>query len=453
MPGIILSVDIGTSSLKAALIDLDGRLKAFSRMAYSAGSGVVGAGDWEYAFARTVGNLHDQAPDLGIDGICISGNGPTLIPISYGGEALPPLYWNGGKTLPSTEGECPSFFLPHAAWFKKSSPEGYEKTMLFMSSHEWLASRLGAEAVTVLPSELYEPYYWDDGQCRLYSLDRDKFPPFIKMGSVMGKVSLDAARLFSPFPGLKSGTPIIAGGPDFITALIGTGAAWPGDVCDRAGTSEGINVCVSGTPPEKAVKGKGFRVLPHAMEGLWNVGAVIPSSGKLFEKYRIETGQENRSYGELLGELIFQGSMPGIPPGEPSVGPHDKPLDERIVMGRDVLCAIGFSVRSALESLGLSGFAVREMRVSGGQGKNPLWNQLKADIAGVSLMIPEIPDGELAGNAVLSAVALGESGSRGNKGLAEMMSRMIRIREVYEPRPETALLWEEKFRRYRGQSS
>jgi xylulokinase len=438
MPGIILSVDIGTSSLKAALIDLDGRLKAFSRMAYSAGSGAVCAEDWEYAFVCATGDLHAQAPDLGIDGICVSGNGPTLVPISRDGEALPPLYWNDGRTLLPSGGKTTSFFLPHAAWFKNNSLLEYEKTRLFMSSHEWLASRLGAEALTVLPSELYKPWYWDDEQCRLFGLDRNKFPPFVKMGSVMGKVSPDAAeRLAASFPGLKSGTPIIAGGPDFITALIGTGTVRPGDVCDRAGTSEGINVCVSGEPPEAAVKGKGFRVLPHAMEGLWNVGAVIPSSGKLFECYRSETGLGSMSYAELLGGLI----------------PLDKSGDENTVRGREVLCAIGLSVRSALEGLALSGFTVKEMRVSGGQGKNPLWNQLKADITGVKLMIPEIPDGELAGNAVISAAALGESGSRGKTGLAEMMNRMIRFREIYKPNPETAPLWEEQYRLYRGQSS
>jgi sugar (pentulose or hexulose) kinase len=260
------------------------------------------------------------------------------------------------------------------------------------------------------------------------------------MGSVMGKVSPDAARIISSFPGLKTGTPIIAGGPDFITALIGTGAAGSGDVCDRAGSSEGINVCVSGRPSETAAKG--FRALPHAVEGLWNVSAVIPSSGKLFEQYRIETGQENRDYGELLEELI--------PPGKLPDAWWEKPSDEKTARGRDVLCAIGFSVRFALENLALSGFTVKEMRVSGGQGKNPLWNQLKADISGVTLVIPEIPDGELAGNAVLSAMALGESASSGKAGLGQTMNRMVHFRDIYLPSEENAPAWEALSRLYRG---
>jgi ribulose kinase len=82
-----------------------------------------------------------------------------------------------------------------------------------------------------------------------------------------------------------------------------------------------------------------------------------------------------------------------------------------------------------LKDLADSGFIVKEMRVSGGQGKNSRWNQLKADITGVTLTVPEICDCELAGNAVLSAAALGAFGSR-----KEAANRMIRFREIFEPR-------------------
>ena len=452
MAGIVLTADIGTSSLKAAFIDFDGRLLAFSRAAYDVpdAGGVIGADAWERAFALALENLYALAPDTGIDGICISGNGPTLVPLEADGESLPPLYWHDCKTLPlSTDANLSSsalsFFLPRAAWLKKNARPEYEKTSLFLSSHEWLAYRLGAGAFTVLPQPAYEPYYWDDEQFRLFGLDSEKFPPFKKSGSVMGYVSAKAASFFGSRCGsrIKSGTPIIAGGPDYIAALIGTLTLRPGEVCDRAGSSEGINVCADLRPTEnvcqaenirhvenengRAANGDGIRVLPHAKEGLWNVSALIPSSGRLFEDYRRDTGQEGRPYEELLAELIpspFPVLHPSFPtPHSPLPTPHS-PLDQ----GRKVLCAIGFAVRSALDTLKDAGFPIKEMRLSGGQSKNPRWNQLKADISGVSLMIPEISDAELAGNAVLAAAALT------NADMEEEAKRMIRFREVYKPR-------------------
>ena len=447
MAGIILSVDIGTSSIKTAFIDLDGKLIAFSRAAYgrpSSGANAPaaiadeGAAAWERALTLALGELHSLAPLCVCDGVCVSGNGPTLVPVTREGKTLPPLYWNDGRTVLKREGqskpEPPSFFLPHAAWLKQNAPVEYENLRFFFSSHEWLSHRLGADAFTALPQAAYEPYYWDDEQCRLFGLERSKFPPFVEMGSSVGRVSAEAASFFGAGKFLKEGTPIIAGAPDFISALIGTAVQKPGETCDRAGSSEGINVCA-----DAPVKGDGLRTLPHFREGLWNIGALIPSSGRLFDRYRQLSGQEARPYGELLEELIPYSSFL-TPPSSFLLPPSS------LAFGRSVICSIGLAVREALKTLEHAGLIVKEMRVSGGQGKNRLWNQLKADMSGVSLMVPEIPDAELAGNTVLAAVALGEASC-----VEDAASRMIHFRDVYEPRKETGSFWEEEFEKFRTQ--
>jgi sugar (pentulose or hexulose) kinase len=453
MAGSILAADIGTSSLKAAFIDTDGKLLAFCRTPYKADqNGNLGADAWERAFAAALETLHSQAPGCVIDAICISGNGPTLTPVTTDGDVLPPLYWHDGRTvLPqlSSPYSISSYFLPHVAWLKKNAFPLYKKTKYFISSHEWLASRLGAEPRTVLPSRAYEPYYWDDEQCGIFDLDREKFPPFIKMGDLMGHVSKNTSSF------LKSGTPIIAGGPDFITALIGTGITKPGDVCNRAGSSEGVNVCAAS--PVK--KGK-FRLLPHAVEGLWNIGIVINSSGSLFERYRKHAGLENTSYEELLAELLPSTGDTDIFRELPffthidNAFPHSPfPAScSPVNLGRAVLCAMGFSVRSALGALAESGLPVSLMRVSGGQGKNSRWNQLKADITGVSLMVPMISDGELAGNAVLASVALENAPGREKEVFQQAASRIIRFRDIYEPRSDIAEFWEQRYRLYKSRA-
>jgi xylulokinase len=231
-------------------------------------------------------------------------------------------------------------------------------------------------------------------------------------------------------------------------ALIGAGAIRPGIVCDRAGTSEGINVC-SAVPAEAGE----LRVLPHIREGLWNVSAVLPVSGYLFEWFRTLTGQEDRPYEAILEEIIPLGEQKGaifFPPIAPpdQAGFHGAliaapDLTNRTELGRGVVEAIGFMVRSALETLDRRGFPVREMRLSGGQGKNARWNQLKADITGVALLVPEIQDAELAGNAALAAIALGEAAD-----LDEAVSGIVHIKDRYTPDPTAVSVYEEKFRSY-----
>jgi sugar (pentulose or hexulose) kinase len=262
------------------------------------------------------------------------------------------------------------------------------------------------------------------------------------MGSLIGRVSAGAAGRF----GLSPGIPLIAGGPDFITALIGVGVLEPGMVCDRAGSSEGINLCAAAP-----VSAPGLRVLPHAAEGFWNIGALIPSSGSLFEWFRTLSGQETRPYGDLLREIT------ALPPGGGWLFPEEaspekfpglffspRGLGDRPRFGRAVLEAMGFRVREALELLGRRGFPVAEMRLSGGQGKNPRWNQLKADITGRTLLAPEIPDGELAGDAMLGMTALGEAGS-----VREAAGRMLRIKARYEPEPGAFRVYTELWQKYR----
>ena len=460
MAGTILSVDIGSSSLKAALIDFSGKLRAWSRAAYSRStySGDVDAISWEKAFIQTTNNLRDKLDNCPVEGICISGNGPTLVPVTAEGDALPPLFWYGGKTEARAEAKdkAKSFFLPHAAWFKKNAPEKYAETKLFISSHEWLAHRLGAEALTVLPQPSYETFYWDDEQLRFFGLDRDKFPPFVKTGAIMGKVSAEAVSFFSSGSLIKDGTPIIAGGPDFITALIGTGTMERGDVCDRAGSSEGVNVCTGA--PLNTKQPDDFRILPHAREGLWNVGVLIPQSGRLFEWYRAKTGQESRAYEDLLTELIpsnedgdaklhfKESSDPELMRNLlspfsrilPTGDSRPELLRNKIYFGRAVLCSMGLAVRTAIGKLEASGLSVKEMKLSGGQVKNVRWNQLKADISGVKLLVPQITDGELAGNAALAAAALEKT------SIEETVRRMIRITDVYKPLPENAAFWTER---------
>ncbi|MDR2098242.1 MAG: sugar kinase, partial [Spirochaetaceae bacterium] len=362
----VLCADIGTTSLKAALIaplaPAGGRLLAFSRETY--GASPAGAGLWEAAFYRAVKFLRAASPAVRIDAVCISGNGPTLVPLTGNpldnDSALPPLYWFSPAVAAPSAGwkKTASLFLPRAAYFRQNQPENYAKTSLFLSCQEWLSARLGAEPVTVLPTRYYRPYYYDDDQFAAFSLDSRKFPPFVPLGAHIGRVSAEAARR----SGLEAGIPIVAGGPDFIMALIGSGATEPGLVCDRAGSSEGINVCAAEAPPESVAAAHSLRVLPHAIEGLWNVSVVIPESGVLFDRYRLETGQQNIPYEETLKSMISRTD---------GAGGTTETL-------HPVLQKIADGVRQALETLRKAGYPVYEMRHSGGQAKSPLWNRVKA---------------------------------------------------------------------------
>ncbi|GHT97969.1 sugar kinase [Spirochaetia bacterium] len=466
----VLSVDIGTSSLKAACISLDGQVSAFARTPYAPKTpgGIVEAGDWERALFLAIGSLSTQAPEVKPAAICISGNGPTLAPVTASGASLAPLHWFGAAAAPSGR----SFFLPHVVRFREERPGDYEKTARFLSAQEWLSWRLGADPVTVLPSAAYEPYYWDDAQCAALALDRGKFAPFVQMGSVIGRIASPSAAAWA----LPQGIPIIAGGPDFSMALIGVGAIEPGLVCDRAGSSEGINVCCTASAAEEltAISTGALRILPHVREGFWNVGAVLPASGSLFEWFRTISGQDSRDYEAVMGEIgvladtrlsaagalawsakAVAAPLTPSPDGAflfPAIGGtaggsalvSSRGLPGRAELGLAVLESIGCMVRDAIAALEQRGFPVRELRLSGGQAKSPCWNQLKADMIGRTLLVPELCDGELAGDACVSAIALGEAAD-----LTQAVQRIVRLKDRAVPRSGAAAFYDERYARYK----
>ncbi|HCM28742.1 MAG TPA: sugar kinase [Treponema sp.] len=472
----LLCADIGTSSLKAALVDFEGRSRAFSRQGYPAervAAGSVEAADWEAAFLAASLTLSKTARDENLDlaAVCISGNGPTLVPVQASGEALGCLHWHDGRTaLPrSTEAgtgaaaapaERPrSLFLPRAAWLLGHAPDDYARVAFFASSQEWLSWRLGAELATFIPRPAYEPFYWDPEQIARFGLDAAKFPPFALTGERIGSVSASAAER----TGLAAGTPVVAGGPDFMMALVGTGAIGNGVVCDRAGTSEGINVC-SDRPSRVAE----LRTLPHISENLWNVSAMLPTTGRLFEWFRHITGQTERSYREMLQEIetasprsfgtrtegerhakgggfFFPDLRSNEGLGASSAFISTTGLTTRPELGRAVVEAIGFIVRGGIDALERHGYRIEGMRLSGGQAKNDAWNRLKADITGRCLAVPEIEDGELAGNACAALVALGEAAD-----LGDAVSRVVRLSRVYEPDQRAYAVHSERYDAYRA---
>ncbi len=417
-----LCADIGTSSFKLALISESGELLARTRLRYSRNSsGLVPASAWEEAFYRALQGFSPELLSLDIRGIAISGNGPTLVPIKKDGSPLIPLYWNDPVDTAYMGIGGPSLYLPAVSQF--FAKEGAAGVSFFLSSQEWLAYRLGAEPHSTLPTNLYAPWYWDSEQLEARGISAELFPTIVVPGTVVGILSAEAKKL----AGLKGGDkiPIVSAGPDFFMAILGTACTEVGLVCDRAGSSEGINYCAAS--PLSPSSEEGFRSLPHWKEGLWNVSALLPQSGRLFEDFRRASGQSGRDYNEMLSDIDAAGSC---------TGPVCNPLAQA---GRALVENLGLSVRAGIDGLEARGLPVSAMRLSGGQAQNDIWNQLKADIIDLPLVVGLVRDGELLGNAALILFALGEA-----EDPISAAKSLWREGRVFKPDPKRAAYYRER---------
>ena len=461
---MVLAVDIGTTALKAGLFDEAGGLEARAEVPVRLSDREeplrheADANNWIGALALAVAQL-ELARFPRVQAVVVSGNGPTLVPVGREGRPLDfAMTWldrrgvEEARLVEEATGRYvdPSFYLPKALWLHRHKPRVYRDTRHFLACPEFVDFYLTGQAVTVLPSEPFQPYIWTAEAIEKLGMDPRKFPPFVKPGAGIGAVRPEAEEVL----GIPAGTPVFAGGPDFIMTLLGTATTAPGRVCDRAGTSEGVNLCT-----QAPVADRRLLSLPHIIEGFWNVSGIISTSGKALDWFKNATGGQAPDYDGLFEEICQ------VPPGArgllflPYLAGERTPLWDpyargafvgltashgRAEMARAVVESVGFAIRDVIEVMMESGLAVGEMRVTGGQARSPLWNQLRADITGRRILVPEVLDSELLGDGIVGLYALGR-----HRSLESAAEALVRIRRAHEPRPELAAPYDEMFRLYR----
>jgi xylulokinase len=500
---MILTIDIGTTSFKTALFTPQGECRDLVYVPSVRELKEVGCTTPLPAACASL-ELHKAASDqwlrafedcmalLGaalskVEAIVISGNGPSLVPVTgtpdaasagdaTGGahgvlrlEAAPALLWLDRRAREESARVSelmggfvdPSFFLPKALWIKNHEPALYEKTRYFLSCPEYLSCALTGIARTVFPSQGFDRWYWNREILDQLGLDAEKFPPFVSPGTIIGPLFPAIAQRFGIGAAAGGGgtagsgdIPVIAGGPDFFAAILGAAAISPGDACDRSGTSEGINLCTQERIPDPRLMSYGHPISPY-----WNLSGIISTTGKALAWARDLLGlgaepfeaffQLAHSAQPGAGGLIFLPDLAGE--RAPIWDPHAKGTllglslsTGRAEIARAVTEGICFAIRDVITVMEEQGVPVENLRVTGRPGQSDFLNQLKADITGKPVLIPAQREAELLGAAALGAAALGHYASAG-----EAVQAMVQIGKTYRPNAQHASLYDNMFREYR----
>ena len=386
----VFCADIGSSSLKAALITKNGAVLSFFQQNLNSSDKTKLSRQWLYGITSAAKHFSQYRQT--VCGICISGNGPTIV--SEDGTTL---LWNDELSEEFSNASVwkkgtKSLFIPRLLGFKNKFPEIWKNSKFIFSGPEYLIYKLTGKAVTILPEIRYIAAYWNNEELERFGLEKEKLPQFVPPAFNCGCT----AKKITEALGLEKAVPVFCGAPDFIVALIGTNTLQPGKICDRAGSSEGLNLCV-----DKHLANPQIRMLPSVIPGLWNASILFPDSGKIFSRYKAKF-EKNRgskvSYQELV-RLSLQ--------DKDSRGYHIMlNLAEKTKAGLDVLSQ---ALEKANQESGNScGVEISDtVTVTGGQAKTEEWIAMKANISGKTFEICSIPDSELSGDAVLGWLGLG----------------------------------------------
>ena len=385
---LVLAVDIGTTSLKAAFVSAAGEVFDFKRIEYwvadatrefasqtsqrgdncsqdlnraaqkdvasTSGAANQKAYQGQNGAAAWVAALREFFPSRSLAAcaaVSVSGNGPTIV--AADGTTL---LWSDDMSLTVRESGHVDNFLNKTT--RSGVLSGLTARLAQQSFDQSLFSKID---IPDAQKKIYEP--------RL-SAFKELFPDAWQKSPRLYTSTqwlCDWIKNNASLLGLPSGVPVFDSGPDFIAALVGTAALFPGRLCDRAGSSEGLNLC-----SPKFFEGANLRTMPSPAKGFWNVSYLISDPGSSRQ-------EKLDNFKKAFNALKAAAAANGVPFG-----------------GRVV--------------------------VTGGQARDKELLLAKKDVVGATITTAQIPDAELLGDAAAAFFRLGTYSS-----LEEAASKIVRI--------------------------
>ncbi len=440
---LVLGVDCGTQSLRAALYDTSGALLAQAASPYPTRCPHINwaeqsPDDWWNALCSSVRQCLAEAKvsPRDIAAIACDGTSFTGVFCTETGEPLrPAILWmdlraadearrveaTRDAALESCGGRISAeWFLPKSLWVAAHEPDLYARTDRVIEGVDWLIHRLTGRWVTSnsnasgkrhwTPSGGWpSTFYASLGMPRLVEQSPDAV---VYLGDAVGTITADAAHAL----GLDPSCIVSHAGMDGWTSPVGKDCFEEGTVSLTLGTSTVLIAETSGPKRIDGVMGPfpdGIRRERFAYEAGQASGAsIIGWAAKMLA----------RDHETLAAEAA------AIPPGSDGLvvfdawrgnrTPYFDPLARGTICGltlehtpghmyRAVLEGCAFGIRNVVETIERGGIPVREFRACGSGTGNPLWTQIIADVTGTPLRISREKHATCLGSAMCAAVACG----------------------------------------------
>lgn len=423
------------------------------------------------------------APGDSVQALCVSSLGEAVVPVSAERQILGPSMLNfdsrgneylerlGGSELAQffyrINGNTPAsnYSLTKLMWIKEHQPALYAETHAFLHWSGFISFMLGAEARVdyslanrTLLFDL-EQRDWSADLLAFSGLERDKLPPTVPSGMVIGSLSRGAAADL----GLPSGIPIISGAHDQCSNAVGCGVLKPGSAMYGMGTFLCMVPVYDRRPPAEAMIARGLNTEHHAVPGQY-VSFVYNQGGVLVKWFRDTFAAAERRaaaeagidpYPQLLAEMPPTPSPVMVLPHFTVTGPPRYIADSSGVIAgvklettrgeilKGILEASTFYLREVFETLPGAGIETGAFRAVGGGSKSDAWVQLCADILGRPFERPRVSEAGALGAAILAGVGSGVFSS-----LEAGVQIMVAPGSTFYPDPARQRLYDARYEKY-----
>ena len=472
-----IGIDVGTSSVKALLVDESGVVikKATPEYDFSTPKSLwaeANPSDWWEATQNAIKTLLVNMDSSQIGGIGLTGQMHGMIVLDEGGNVLRPcIMWNdqrshvecneitnriGREKILEITGNpvLPGFTAPKILWTQKNEPEVFSAIKKILLPKDYIRFKLTGEFFSDVSDASgtslldIKKRSWAKEIFQAMEWPLSWMPEVTESTEASSKISEEAAQL----TGLQAGTLVVAGGGDCAAQAVGSGIVEEGKISVTLGTS---GVVFSQSDSYKVEPNGKLHAFCHAVPGKWHLMGVMLSAAGSFQWYKNEFGQDEQRIEDEGGpnayELLTDGASE-IKAGSEGLfflpylsgerTPHPDPYAKGCFIGmslrhtkkhltRSVLEGVSYGLNDSLSLMKGLGINPNETILTGGGAQSVLWKQMLADIFSTECSLVNAVEGAAYGAAVLASVGVGRYSS-----VPEACNSWIQKTESIKPGPE-----------------
>lgn len=470
-----LGIDIGTSGVKAVLMDEAGMVVEIATAALSVSRphdlwSEQDPADWWAATNSAVSDL-DLKKRHAVKAVGLSGqmHGATLL--GNDDRALrPAILWNDGRSadqcaalekdvpdLGQITGNraMPGFTAPKLQWVRENEPGIFAQIRTVLLPKDYVRLRMTGERASDMSDSAGTLWMdvgkrnWSDVMLEATALNRGHMPKLYEGNEVTGHLRAELAEAWG-----MARVPVVAGGGDNAAGAVGVGVVRPGDAFLSLGTSGVLFLANGGYTPNPA---GGVHSFCHALPGRWHQMSVILSAASCVDWTVRLCGLPDA--GSLFAAIEARGEAASTEVFLPYLSgertPHNDPNAKGVLfglthesdtaaIGQAVLEGVAFAFRDGMDALTDSGAHIDSITVIGGGAKSYYWGKILSSVLGRPLVYR---DGGEVGPAY-GAARLAQLADTG--GAVEKICAAPPILHVEEPDDRLGELYAERMPKFRS---
>ncbi len=446
MVDYLLGIDIGTTGIKVALFDIEGKLWGSEYREYplytpSPYIAEQEPDDWIHALVECFSSLTSSFPQAMKDvrAIGIDGQMHTSALLDASGKVLRrAITWMDQRSKDVVEAmehnpgrryifehtmnfPTTTYLLPNLLWIRENQPQIWNRVDKVLIAKDYIKYWLTGEMVTD-PSDAsgtllfnVKDLKWSEEFMDYFSIPSSWFPDVALSTDIVGKVRKEVSSLLN----IPSGIPVVNGCADHAATYIGGGVISESEGAAILGTAGVLSFTTDSPVPDPLHR---LLTWAHGIPHKWLLLGVMQTAGASLRWFRDSFSLEKDSY-ETYSNLAEK-----TPPGADGLiflpflmgerSPYWNPSARGVFYGityahkkahfiRSIMEGIGFGLKTILDAAESLGVIIERFRILGGGGISKVWQKIISDILDKRIIVVQNKEQAAFGAALLAGVGIG----------------------------------------------